>query len=457
MAEMSAEGKLSVLQYNLLLEELGSNFVPRTMREPSAEELQRAFAGLPGDTALAERWAALRSELEAEYRKWHPLKEIILDPQGVEARIRALWGEPDLLALSGNGWNLRGLELASSCQLGEKSSSAKTLLGILRDRLGPAAGDELYKAIREVHERCCVWPVRGASIISRIKALGASVVVLEEYDMHELPTAGHPSFKAAMAELGYDGACFRGPGQAAMGVGLFWRLKELALSEGASLPESRVIRSGEDLGFAANLDFEEAGFREMDRRSLALARLVTPSGSPVLLCGAHLMTTSRDKGGEVRAFELTRIREFISSRATAQDAVLLCGDFNIDIRARREEHVLCGIFGGGPCEPRLSETGYKRPEGCEAGAFNWRRSDGGSLVLRDAFGDVNAREESCSTRTASRLETIDYIFHDESRLELLPGTRSELRCPEESMPNETEPSDHLPLVAAFRLQPLPTA
>ncbi|CAJ1441276.1 unnamed protein product [Effrenium voratum] len=47
----------------------------------------------------------------------------------------------------------------------------------------------------------------------------------------------------------------------------------------------------------------------------------------------------------------------------------------------------------------------------------------------------------------------DYIFYDEDALKLTD--RSEMKCPEQPMPNALEPSDHIPVLATFQM-PGPT-
>merc|ERR1712187_45186 len=64
-------------------------------------------------------------------------------------------------------------------------------------------------------------------------------------------------------------------------------------------------------------------------------------------------------------------------------------------------------------------------------------------------------EDSSTTRTGTRLETIDYIFYDEASLLPLRDSRLPLRCTDAQMPNSEEPSDHMPIAISFRRMKAP--
>jgi len=290
----------------------------------------------------------------------------------------------------------------------------------------------------------------GARVWEKIKKSKASFVILEEYDVHPLPTGGAPSFIEAMRRLGYEGALFLGPGQNQSGVALYWKRNEASLPRGVELPADRLLQCGFETSHFGNLDLEEPGVeRAMDRRNLAWAKLLV-KGRPVLLCGTHLMTGSRDKAGSVRAYELAKIRLLLSSsgRALPGEPVVLGGDFNINSRGGCDDH----IWQGGEAKEC---TGFEQ-DSAGARRLLWERSGGGELRLRDAYEDVVGLEGCSSTRTGSRLETIDYIFYDECSLLPIRKSRSELRCPDEAMPNHKEPSDHIPLFIAFQMKKKPT-
>ena len=67
------------------------------------------------------------------------------------------------------------------------------------------------------------------------------------------------------------------------------------------------------------------------------------------------------------------------------------------------------------------------------------------LIRRDARGRALG-----TTHNAQRVHTIDHVYHDADRLDLL--ARSSLLAPEEGAPNGEHPSDHMPIVAQYALR-----
>ncbi|CAL1142455.1 unnamed protein product [Cladocopium goreaui] len=416
---------LRVMTYNILADELSSNLVPRTMEEPSSEVLQEIL----GDGAET-KWREVDKALNNEYRKWHPMKTLVTNPQGLKMKSRGLWDQLDLTLLEGKGWQLDGVHVEDPVTL----DGGKTFLGVVQQYMTQEQSLQLYKALEKVHLESRAWEARGPRILEKLKVYQPTVVALQEYDVHDL-TTGLGTFRQALEGLGYEGLVFLGPGQEKVGVALFW-LKSRAKLE-MDLPEDRKLRCGASAsGSYGNIDLEEPGLeRPMDRRPFGYAKLLVDDVQPVLCCVTHLMTSSRDKDGAVRKQELQTIRQILESQAEVNCPVVLCGDFNINLRSGLEEHIFEG-------------TGHCRDE-TQAARFHWRRGDGAELLLRDAFDDVNTDPASSSTRTGTRLETIDYIFYDEQFLQSLFADRSLLQCPKEAMPNKDEPSDHIPVVATF--------
>merc|ERR1719499_378374 len=74
------------------------------------------------------------------------------------------------------------------------------------------------------------------------------------------------------------------------------------------------------------------------------------------------------------------------------------------------------------------------------------------MVLSRLVSPPRGISVGSSTHTGNRLETIDYIFYDEALMVPVAGSRSPLKCPEVAIPNETEPSDHIPISVTFRLK-----
>ncbi|CAK9070582.1 unnamed protein product [Durusdinium trenchii] len=415
---------VKVMSYNILADELSSNFVPRTMEEPSHAVLEEVF----GTEDTAAQWREVNQALHEEHsRKWHPMKTMVTTPEGRKIKVRGLWDQVDLTVLAEKGWQLDGVKVENASTL----EGAKTFLGVIQQFLDQERAGRLYAAVQKVHVNSRTWEVRGQRILERLRQQEPTLVAFQEYDVHGLATGDWGSFREALEGLGYEGAVFLGPGQEKVGVGLFWLRARAKLLAGDALPEDRMWPCGLESGSLGNVDLQEPLERAMDRRPFCYAKLLVDD-VPLFFCGTHLMTSSRDKDGQIRKQELITIRRLLEERVEAP--VIFCGDFNINCRNCAEEHIFEG-------------TGHQRDEETQVGRLCWRKLGGVALVLRDAYAEVNTLEDFSSTRTGIRLETVDYIFYEEEAFRLLE--RSELRCPAEAMPNAQEPSDHIPLMVTL--------
>ena len=323
------------------------------------------------------------------------------------------------------------------------------------------------------------------------------------------PSSREETFSEAMNLAGYEGAFFKDPLRGRTppsGIALYWRRGIFApapppanspSSEGADdatpsaeglggglfkddprggYPAASVLECDESAlgGALFNADLRETWHHPSsslpsdpprlmpaaDRRNAGLARLRhLPTGRTVLACVAHLMTTSRDCAGtnlypgEVRAGELGAIGDLVASRAEDGDDVLLLGDLNSDaggdartvFGGRIGSSVGDGGLDGNGAPPfREVDTGFD----AEAGAFRW-----GPHLLSDTFAEVHRWGEDvgegkhCTTRNAERIEWVDYLFHGQG---LRPVCKSVNRTPMELIPDERNPSDHLPVWATFK-------
>mmetsp|Transcript_28492 Transcript_28492/g.37281 ORF Transcript_28492/g.37281 Transcript_28492/m.37281 type:complete len:207 (+) Transcript_28492:2-622(+) len=202
-----------------------------------------------------------------------------------------------------------------------------------------------------------------------------------------------------------------------------------------------------------------------DRRNAVIARLVhRTSGRIVCLCTSHLMTTSRDSSktnkfpGEVRAGEIAAIRllveQSIAKNDGDDDAIVWVGDMNTDASIGET------LFTGKILSTSSSKTSNKEDfvtfeTGFDSATkrFCWGNSN---YHLSDAFADLHqwgdgvGEGKHCTSRNANRIEWIDYIFHDTDRLKVVD--KSELRTPSKMLPDESNPSDHLPVIATFEFK-----
>jgi len=180
--------------------------------------------------------------------------------------------------------------------------------------------------------------------------------------------------------------------------------------------------------------------RGADRRNFALVRLRAKHSSTRLWIGnAHLMTPSRDNerttaiSGEVRAGEIQTIGRTLRSHLEAFERertdisrVVVVGDFNT-----------------------AAEYAAKLP-GNPLDLDAWRLSDGGAdeHSLMEAFADAHRWTKDttalrCTSKNAARTSWIDYQWFSASSLGVLAKTEN--RTPANPIPDETHPSDHLPI------------
>jgi endonuclease/exonuclease/phosphatase family metal-dependent hydrolase len=338
----------------------------------------------------------------------------------------------------------------------------------------------------------------------------ADIIALQEYDFHNVVANyrgtddddDDETFAQAMACMDYDGAFFKDPLQGKYppsGLGVFWNkhvFETVTKVEGIESLECCCDKSGFQ-GAAANYDLQEKWhsiknnnsndnnnkeselLKPADRRNAGFCRLRhKATGKIVTVCATHLMTTSRDGPktnrfpGEVRAGEIARIRklvqEFCCHQEDNDDALLLVGDLNTDAKDAKTVfggEIMSSSYGNDdpPPPPLMFDTGFN----AATSSFQW-----GSRSMVDAFehqhqwgtqededddDDDDAitskkKKKYCSSRNASRIEWIDYVFYDQHRLKCHHVAESLVRVPPTQIPNEIHPSDHLPLFASFEFK-----
>lgn len=474
--------RFTVVQYNMLKNELCNNFSLRSM-EPIAETELKDLLGVDGAKAAIKALEDLylqekeqRSEYNDKATGWHNHgKEKIL-LRGEEVTVRTLWGEQDLTRLvdeQKGKTDLRGKVTIIddvSCSF-PNGVVKKTLLGVLTDMLDRASAEVVFSKIKGVNDTKFDWSTRGPRILELLMSLDADVIVLEEYDVHKAPLAlftkdgPRENFSAAMHREGYDGRLFAASTKKNDdGVGIFWKRSAFhLLGQESDTNSMGVVAPGPSLDDAIwNVDLEEPDHQKPDRmasesnrRSAAFVTLVTrPGGDQVIVAATHLMTTSRDdKKGTVRRHELGRIRLAMQKWARPGQAAILAGDFNIDMQT--QESIFEQVDGYKRLEvDHTDQATYPQLPHMEPGTtvkmFDWRSEgaqDSSQLVFVDAYGDVDHRPESASSRTHTRREMIDYVWYSPQKLRVV--ARSPLVALDETMPNTNHPSDHIALSVSF--------
>jgi len=399
---------------------------------------------------------------------------------GNYAAMRRFWGAPSCQAardvpkeLSGLKWIDEDVVSYTTTQNSTTTEhAATTMRGICKKTLPEDLFESFFNEVLSKEEGVYTWGTRGPRIFETILRNEPDIIAIQEYDCHDAQAEYRKpgvieSFSDAMAAVGYSGVFLKDPllgRDPPSGMGVFWMDNVFETLEGISGMES--LDCGEK-GFDSsvfNVDLEETWhpvkstnkeavmMKPSDRRNGAVCRLKhKQSGRKFALCTAHLMTKSRDGiktnrfPGEVRACELAALKRLVESTVQADEAVVLTGDFNTDAKEALE--VFAASFrssdsGEPPCE---FETGFDT----DSKKFRWD-----SHVLHDSFAGVHqwgkgvGEEKHCTSRNANRIEWIDYIFHDDKQLE--PVKLEECNTPSALIPDEQNPSDHLPLTAKFR-------
>lgn len=391
---------------------------------------------------------------------WHALGKLKIRIDGHLKAIRSLWAVRDLSEVQLEENNSVKIINPTTVLLGEVT--LRTLRGVLIDAVGAEDGNVVYEHIAKVEKECFSWHTRGPRILQKLISFNCDIAIIEEYDVHFGPYATFPNsktsssepgdtakpsstFREAMSANGYDGRLYDGYMKQGEGIGIFWKRDTFSAKQSTN---SCVSECGDDsvvpiteycpnlanIGFTVKNASTGELLPERFRRHLALIRLIHIStGKELQVCGVHLSPTSRDDSERTRGEELRQTVEIVS-RQTDVPAILT-GDFNINLRAKREEHILKSV------------EAYEASDGRRLFRVPGPESD---YILQDLYGDVNDREDVSTSFSRTRNETIDYIFYTPNTLEVT--WRGELVCSLESMPNEQEPSDHIALEAEFKFK-----
>lgn len=447
----------------MLKEELAHNFNLRTMRPIPISKLplknpDKVHAIM---SKLLEEEQSGVGDYSHSTRGWHALGKTKVKINGELMPPRSLWGKRDLSKYHVEDDRIKILD---SMKIELYQVVLRTLRGVLNDEMGSEDGDVIYDYIAEIQEQSFSWHKRGPRILEKLIGLKADIAIIEEYDVHFGPRATYSdapnaTFPEAIAAHGYDGLLFDGILKQGEGIGIFWRrdIFEPKINRGSIKNDEGGMATqndecGKRIGQGTDSivevgdycpDLSNIAYRIKDsrsgklyedrwRRNMALIRLVhKETGRELQVSGIHLTGQSGcDARGYTRASELRETFQILAQQPLV--ATVLAGDFNINSRSTQGEEVL-----------KLVET-YEVEDGKR------RFHDSGSdpeFILEDAFGDINSGEECSTSYTATRKETIDYIFYTPRRLK--PTWRSPLQCPDEPMPNQTEPSDHIAVAVEF--------
>jgi len=354
---------------------------------------------------------------------------------------------------------------------------ATNLRGMARKTLPRTIADKFYQHVRSVDEKVYSWDIRGPRIYDQLQ--NADIVALHEYDCHDV-TADYrgtcESFSEAMSK-DWDGAFLKDPlldRDPPSGGAIFWKRNAFETISNIGGIETVDCNETGFEGAVVNIDLEERHhpiggdgttikqtqpilMRAADRRNGAFVKLRhLSSGRIVVVCSAHLMTTSRDSAkqthypGEVRAGELVALKQLVENELSKDDgeekyAVVLMGDFNVN--AKDAIQIFSGNIPNNDSTraPLSLDTGFD----VNTKTFQW-----GDNILSDTFEDVhqwgkNVKERGvCTSKNAVRTEWIDYIMHNNDVIK--PVQLSDCSTPSEAIPSDIHPSDHIPVHATFQ-------
>lgn len=461
--------EFSVATYNMLAKSLGTNTIPWVMNvSPSIRQRIEEVTPYP----TFQQW--VDSILKPEYLH-HFHKNFA---SGNYAAMRSFWGAPTCQSsedipteLNGLTWVREDVVAYTTDDPSISTQQATSLRGMSKLNLPNELFQEFFHEILSKEQGIYSWKVRGPRIFDKITSEKPEIISIQEYDCHDVmanyrTTGSSESFSQAMASIGYNGVFLKDPllgRDPPSGIGVFWEDSSFETVAGISGMESVDCNTHGFGGSVFNVDLEERWhsndsaheeselMKAADRRNGVICRLRHKStGRIVSLCTAHLMTTSRDSAktnkfpGEVRSGELAALRSLVESQVQADDALVLVGDFNTD--AKDAKNLFSGqIEASDSAKLCEFETGFD----ISTEIFEWdthRLKDAFAAIHR--WGEGVGEDKYCTSRNANRVEWIDYIYYDCNQLETL--RLSDCQTPSSLIPDERNPSDHVPLIAKFR-------
>ena len=175
------------------------------------------------------------------------------------------------------------------------------------------------------------------------------------------------------------------------------------------------------------------------------------------------MTDSRDCSdtnefpGEVRGQEISTIGNILLENpqiSLGVDAILLMGDFNIDVSERDIlKGTLRSCLGNDVLDINTRIT-FDHDSGNPILDFNFSSlsSLNPQFRLIEAFSDIHkwkaiGSEDVCSSFNSKRRSWIDMVWHSEASLQV--RNRASLQSLSSPIPNAQHGSDHLPLYVLF--------
>lgn len=266
---------------------------------------------------------------------------------------------------------------------------------------------EEIKQVEEVHQNSFAWERRKDRLLDVIRDMDSDVLSLVECDHYE------DHFKPALEQMGYESTWRKRPRpSSADGCCLAWRrgIFSLLAEESVEFVDKMCPVQG-----------------KVYKDRIAVIALLQSGFSRQRICVAstHLQRNPEDpKQDMLRARQVGQVLralvDFASQHGALEVPVVLTGDLN------------CTSFG------RLR------------GVANTLSLMNRQVVLHPFTFDCADVPTGVTSVTMARCMRIDAILYQSQRLELVDVQEIPDLAPHRPIPNEQQPSDHVPIVAQFR-------
>ncbi len=451
------DNDFTLVTYNILDVELESNFVPRTMKKSNADQLKEIKlnnASLKNLYGYKDSIKDLFALAEGMYTAFHSGGKFI-DKETKEnitkTKSRILWGSATSFDTSENSkdgkviHNLRGL------------LDAKFLEGLVVNIPEQSKLDEIFKNIEEENNDVRDWKInRGNKILEKITEQPPDIICLQEYGnskrLHiggtESTTPANPPNNQVKTREELDNDESNNPEAGSLASKLIdnrYTYRFFGYN-----PDTKNGDDGVAIFFKTGV-FESPKFESIDmdadvptkvseliekdskiKKYTALRRCGmvtlkhTPSGQTVTVCTAHLQSSSNEpKNGEyfVKELELTKIAEKFKE---INGNIIFCGDFNLELVKDKDETPVT-----------ISDGNIQ----LDKDKFTY---DTNNSIARITPSDSDFKYTS---NAGTRTEYLDYVFSNLDGKIITPPPPTEGK----TMPNESEPSDHIMITAQFTI------
>jgi Ca2+-binding EF-hand superfamily protein/mRNA deadenylase 3'-5' endonuclease subunit Ccr4 len=269
--------------------------------------------------------------------------------------------------------------------------------------------EEEIKAVEQIHATAFAWECRKDRLLEVIYQMDADILSLVECDYYE------SHFKAALNAKGYDCVWKKRPRNASKdGSCIAWRrgLFDLVAQESVEYCDKLDLQTGKS---------------QKDRIALMTLLRTRLTGQIICFVSTHLQRNPEDpKQDHLRARQVGQVIRTLASFAVANDAldapVLFAGDLNC--------------------------TSFEKLRGL-ANVVSLLNED---TVLHPFSFDCADVPTGVTSVTTARCMRIDAIMYQAHMLELVDVQDVPDLSMENPIPNAEHPSDHIPVVAQFRIR-----